>query len=76
MISLGHRVVKISQQPAHFTGYSEICTGYSKCLLLYFHVNDQGSDRGKTCLVWHPPTLLATPATPNLFDNPEDREGD
>ena len=25
------RVVKISQQPAHFTGYFEYCTGYSEC---------------------------------------------
>ena len=33
-------------------------------------MNDQGSDQSKTYFVWHPPTLLATPATLNLFDNP------
>ena len=25
------RVVKISQQPAHLTGYTEYCAGYSDC---------------------------------------------
>ena len=67
-----NRAVKISQQLAHFIGYSEKCAGYSKCLQLYFHENenDRGSDQGKTCLVQHPSTLLATPAILNLFDNP------
>ena len=65
-------VVKISWQPVRFIGYSEKCTGYSKCLWLYFYKkeNDRGSDQSKTYLVWHPPTLLVTPATLNLFDNP------
>ena len=26
-----YRVVKISWQPAHFTGYFEYCVGYSEC---------------------------------------------
>ena len=30
-LTIATRVVKISRQPAHFTGYFEYCSGYSEC---------------------------------------------
>ena len=59
------RVVKISRQPAHFTGsYFEYCAGYSECQQVSSE-HDIGEIKWK-----QPPTFWMEPPTQKPTDNP------